>query len=65
MSGYSFVWHVIVLFWATGVGVGGVIGVVRYRRSDPVRQLEVQVREQVLQTRRAELQARERKALNV
>lgn len=55
------IWHIFLCVWGTGcVGVGFYV----YSHSES-KKLERQVQRQVHQTRLAELQARERKALDV
>lgn len=56
----SFAWHIFIVVWSTGC----VVFAVRTYRNTDTQRLSRQVERQVMQTRMAELQARERKALD-
>lgn len=57
----AFAWHVFLVVWCTGC----IVFAMRTYTHSPNRELSRSVERQVLQTRLAELQARERKALDV
>jgi hypothetical protein len=56
----SFAWHIFIVVWSTGC----VVFAVRTYRNTDTKRLSRQVEKQVMQTRMAELQARERRALD-
>jgi hypothetical protein len=55
----ALVWHVFLVVW----GTGAVVGVVIVYRGSETQRLTRSVHNQALRTRQAELQARERRAL--